>query len=129
MNLLNTSAALSKHLAAFLHDDARIHWRNTPIVYQPNQRHSIIGATFLPATLSDVDFCQRVESKGLYSLNIYTPIDVGIGQALKVADALIIHFRQVQLGALHCGTPTPDPIGDVGEFYVFNVSVPWRTFF
>lgn len=125
MNFLQINEQLSRHLAAFSMPDVRVHWENTPIVYRPNQTETVIGAKFLPNEINQIDFCMGKTANGLYSLNLYAPKDRGHGQGLAVADALFTHFADERLGAVRCETPTLANVGEVGDFFVFNVSVPW----
>lgn len=121
MDLKQIAQALSEHLTAMPHAP--------PIIFDNAQPQTLDGiycqAVLLPSSTAQNDFCDKRVS-GVYSINIFTPLDKGIGAALNVAVQIESHFTdQRSLNGLRFLLPQISRIGDVGGFFVYNVSVPF----
>jgi len=64
-------------------------------------------------------------SVGIISMNIFTAINTGTRTGRGLADSAAAVFRGWTTSAITCRTPTITRLGQVGEWFVTNVSVPF----
>lgn len=85
-----------------------------------------LEAVLLPDAAAASDFCGRIRQSGLFDVRVFAPALDGAGACLQAADAVAAHFDRQRLQGLQCLPPILSRVGSVGEFFVYNVSVPWH---
>lgn len=120
MNLKEIAQILSEHLTTM---------PNAPPIFFDNVQPQDLGmggvycqAVLLPSQTQQNDFCDR-RITGIYSINVFSPLDNGIGAALDTATQIEQHFATRSLNGLRFLLPQISRVGDVGGFFVYNVSI------
>jgi len=118
-------------LAATLTGTPAIVFDNT--TYAPAAQAKWLRATMLPALSGRVtmtgDKTTGQNIIGSYVIQIFTPVDIGTGDALTLADALVEWFTEETLGtALVTLVPDVIIVGNdaEGRWHQTNVNIPWR---
>jgi len=62
---------------------------------------------------------------GIISVNIYEPRGTGTAQGKYKADLAAAVFRSQQFNGITCRSPKVVEVGEVNEWYVINMSVPY----
>lgn len=122
MKLHQINILLNKHLQS-LPNAPPMFFDNSP----PHQTVGIfLEAVNLPDSRAAVDFCQTVRQNGIYSVNVFAPLDKGAMQPVQTADDVAVHLSFFRAGSLQCLAAQIERVGRVGNHFVFNVSVPWH---
>jgi len=64
-------------------------------------------------------------SPGIISINIFTGRDGGSREGRVLADSVAAVFRDWKSSGITCEMPTITRLGDVGDWFVYNVSTPF----
>ena len=67
----------------------------------------------------------RHRNIGIISVNIYEPINTGTAAGKEKADIAVAIFRDQQFNGITCRSPKIVQVGEVDEWYVINMSVPF----
>jgi hypothetical protein len=67
----------------------------------------------------------RHRNIGIISVNIYEPINTGTAAGKLKADQAAAVFRDQQFSGITCRSPKIIQVGEVDEWYVINMSVPF----
>lgn len=62
---------------------------------------------------------------GIISVNIYEPINTGTAAGKDKADLAAAVFRGQQFSGITCRSPMITEVGEIDEWYVINMSVPF----
>jgi len=62
---------------------------------------------------------------GIISVNIYEPINTGTAAGKNKADLAAAVFRDKQFSSITCRSPKITEVGEIDEWYVINMSVPF----
>lgn len=62
---------------------------------------------------------------GIISVNIYVPRNTGTADARNKADLAASIFRDAQFNGITCRSPKVVDVGEIEEWYVINMSVPY----
>jgi hypothetical protein len=63
--------------------------------------------------------------RGLISINIYVALNSGTRAARVLTDAAAEIFRGVEFSGIVCSAPTIARVGQVEDWFVYNVTVPF----
>jgi hypothetical protein len=126
-------AALDKHLKAMKGlDKTPIAWENDKFV-QPKDGGTYIKTSFMPASSDYGSLGEHgsVHERGIYQVGISALGGSGSGDAEKLADKIIAHFRRKTIGVVRTMLPTrSQAMPDQGRIWL-AVSIPYfvETFF
>ena len=67
----------------------------------------------------------RHRSIGIISVNIYEPINTGTAAGKEKAELAAAVFRDQQFSGITCRSPKIVEVGEIDEWYVINMSVPF----
>jgi len=62
---------------------------------------------------------------GIISVNIYEPVNTGTAVGKEKAELAAAVFRDQQFSGITCRSPKIVEVGEVDEWYVINMSVPF----
>jgi len=62
---------------------------------------------------------------GIISVNIYEPVNTGTAAGKNKADLAAAVFRGQQFSDITCRSPRITEVGEIDEWYVINMSVPF----
>jgi len=95
--------------------------------YTPTKREifaelHVIVADSMRASIGDTNLHRNV---GIISVNIYVPLHTGTAEGKALADTAAAVFRSQSFNGITCRSPKVVEVGEVGEWYVINMSVPY----
>lgn len=64
-------------------------------------------------------------STGVISINFYEPRNTGTAAGKHKADLAAAVFRDAQFNSITCRSPVITEVGEVNEWYVINMTVPY----
>ena len=67
----------------------------------------------------------RHRNIGIISVNIHEPINTGTAAGKEKADIAAAIFRDQQFNGITCRSPKIVEVGEINEWYVINMSVPF----
>jgi len=82
----------------------------------------VIGADSMRASIGDTNLHRNV---GIISVNIYEPLHTGTATGKEKADLAAAIFRSASFGGITCRSPKVVEVGEIKEWYVINMSVPF----
>lgn len=83
---------------------------------------NIIIADSIRASIGDTNLHRNV---GIISVNIYEPLHTGTATGKEKADLAAAVFRSASFSGITCRSPKVVEVGEIGEWYVINMSVPF----
>jgi len=76
------------------------------------------------ASIGDDDKLHR--TTGVISVNVYVPKGTGTVNGKAIADTAAAIFRDAQFSGITCRSPAITDIGEVENWYVINMTVPFQ---
>lgn len=130
---LEAQVALEKHLAA-MPSAPPISFENEN--YTPTLGTLWLRATNLPSGAEAVGIANNdsIRGAGIFQIDVFAPLEQGIGPALTVADAIAEHFsrggRLVQGDSIVTrGVPTIEPARTGEAWLIVSVLIPYDNLF
>ena len=99
-----------------------IAWDNVP--YEPTDDSEWVRATLIPVTTENASLADSVKHFGIYSIQIFVPLQAGSGRAYELATSLEAMFANTQFSEVVCYTAETTRTGDDGTgWYQLNVNI------
>ena len=102
-----------------------IAWSNIPYKPTPGENYislEIHNGDAFQASIGD-SYLQR--STGIISINVHTGRDIGEREGRSLADSAAAVFRRWSSNGITCRMPKITRLGDIGDWFIFNVSIPF----
>lgn len=126
MNTLTIENIVMRHLMTWSQFDksrtARNNMNFTPPADGVWLWVSIQGGINMIASISDSPCIREI---GQVSIEVFDRLNVGTGAAKRVADSLARHFSAKLIDELELQAASIIEVGVDGEFYKFNVTIPY----
>ena len=82
----------------------------------------VIVADSVRASIGDTNLHRNT---GIISVNIFEPVNTGTSTGKEKADLAAIVFRSASFSGITCRSPKVVEVGEIDEWYVINMSVPY----
>jgi hypothetical protein len=99
-----------------------IAWDNAP--YEPTSGQEFIRGTMVPVTTENASLADSVKHFGIYTIQVFVPLQAGSGRAYELTSALEAIFTNTEFSEVVCYAADTTRTGDDGNgWYQVNLNV------